>query len=103
MQSSYNRWWDGRTQWDKVSAVSRSFARTLWLHVPDIPTIPESRETVMRKEEVIRCVHTLAVALKHHLRGEREWHECYDLKQGVSHVPNVLYCFPIFKLFEIHS
>lgn len=90
MQSSYSRWWDGRTQWDRVSAVSRSFARTLWLHVPDIPITPESRETIMRKEEVIRCVHTLAVALKHHLRGEREWHECHDLKHGVDHVPNVL-------------
>ncbi|KAH9211421.1 Bestrophin/UPF0187 [Leptodontidium sp. 2 PMI_412] len=88
MQSSYSRWWDGRTQWDRVSAVSRSFARTLWLHVPDIPVTPESRETIMRKEQVIRCVHTLAVALKHHLRGEREWHECHDLKHGVDHVPN---------------
>jgi putative membrane protein len=90
MQSSYSRWWDGRTQWDKVSAVSRSFARTLWLHVPDNPTGSESREVLMSKEEVIRCVHTFAVALKHHLRGEREWHECHDLRDGVSYVPNVL-------------
>jgi putative membrane protein len=89
MQSSYNRWWDGRTQWDKLSAVSRSLARTLWFHVPDMPPGSESMGTVIRKEQVIRCVHTFAVALKHHLRGEREWQECHDLKHGISYLRNV--------------
>jgi len=90
MQSSYNRWWEGRTQWDKISAVSRSFARTLWLHAPGISTTTESPKTFgMEKVEVIRCLHTLAIALKHHLRGEREWEDCHDLRNGLDHVPNV--------------
>lgn len=88
MQSSYSRWWEGRIQWDKLSADSRSFARTVWLHVP-LPTPTENPYDIPDKVEVIRCVHTLAVALKHHLRGERDWSECSDLEQLLAHLPNV--------------
>jgi putative membrane protein len=99
MQSSYSRWWEGRIQWDKLSADSRSFARTIWLHVP----LPSAKETensneVPDKLEVISCVHTLAVALKHHLRGEREWSECADLEKLLSHLPNV--SLPTALLFQ---
>ncbi|CZR52888.1 uncharacterized protein PAC_02765 [Phialocephala subalpina] len=92
MQSSYSRWWEGRIQWDKLSADSRSFARTIWLHVP-LPSAepPGNPNDVPDKIEVIRCVHTLAVALKHHLRGEREWSECADLEQLLVHLPNYNY------------
>jgi len=91
MQSSYNRWWDGRIQWDKLSAVSRSFARTIWLHVP-IPDdkVPGTLQST-QKIEAMRCIHTFAVALKHHLRGERDWSECRDLKQLLLHIPNYNY------------
>ena len=41
------------------------------------------------KVEIIRCVHTLSVALKHHLRGERHWSECKDLDELVKELPNV--------------
>lgn len=85
MQSSYSRWWEGRIQWDKLSAVSRSIARTIWLHVPE----KEGKEGNINKIEAIRCINTLAVALKHHLRGERDWSECKDLKELVAHIPNV--------------
>ncbi|PMD29585.1 UPF0187-domain-containing protein [Hyaloscypha variabilis F] len=93
MQSSYNRWWDGRIQWDKLSANSRSFARTIWLHVPQPASLDEAVmiQDVARRIEVIRCVHTLAVALKHHLRGERDWSECRDLKKLCEHLPNYNY------------
>lgn len=87
MQSSYSRWWEGRIQWDKLSAVSRSFARTVWLHVPP-PSDPPNKESINRTD-TIRCIHTLAVALKHHLRGEREWSDCADLKHLLTHIPNV--------------
>jgi putative membrane protein len=49
----------------------------------------ENAKAMPDKAEVIRCVHTLAVALKHHLRGERDWSECTDLKQLLAHLPNV--------------
>lgn len=91
MQSSYNRWWEGREQWDKLSAGSRSFARTIWLHVPIPPGLDDDAiaKHVSEKTEAIRAICTLAVALKHHLRGERDWSECMDLKQLCSHLPNV--------------
>lgn len=94
MQSSYNRWWDGRIQWDKLSAVSRSFSRTIWLHVP-LPSDSSSANAkdIPNKVDVIRMVHTLAVALKHHLRDERDWSECSDLKQLLAHLPNVSFQF----------
>jgi len=90
MQSSYSRWWEGRIQWDKLSADSRSFARTIWLHVP-LPSVNpiENANDIPDKVEVIGCVHALAVALKHHLRGERDWGECSDLEQLLAHLPNV--------------
>lgn len=70
MQASYSRWWEGRTQWDHLSAVSRNFARTVWYHVPT--PLGEGEKD---KRAALRIVHALAVALKHHLRGEREWDE----------------------------
>jgi putative membrane protein len=90
MQSSYSRWWEGRIQWDKLSADSRSFARTIWLHVPLPKAEPtENGGDIPDKIEVIRCVHALAVSLKHHLRGERDWSECTDLEQLLAHLSNV--------------
>jgi predicted membrane chloride channel (bestrophin family) len=93
MQSSYSRWWEGREQWDKLSAACRSFSRTIWLHVPlPPPSCVEENDPHgqhFEKVDVIRCVCTYAVALKHHLRGEREWTECSDLKPLLAHLPNV--------------
>jgi hypothetical protein len=59
----------------------------------------ENSNEVPDKLEVISCVHTLAVALKHHLRGEREWSECTDLEKLFSHLPNV--SLPTALLFQI--
>jgi putative membrane protein len=89
MQSSYSRWWDGRIQWDKLSADSRSFARTIWLHVPDPLPGSVHNPNALDKVEIVRCIHTLGVALKHHLRGERHWSECKDLEGLVKELPNV--------------
>ncbi|TGZ82718.1 UPF0187-domain-containing protein [Ascodesmis nigricans] len=75
MTASYNRWWEGRTQWDHLSAVSRNIARTVWVH-----TVIEETE----KRRFIRTVIALQVALKHHLRGEREWERCNDLQALVE-------------------
>lgn len=86
MQSSYSRWWEGRTAWDRLSSFTRSYARTIWLHVPD--SAPDV-DMLKQKTSTIRCLHTLAVALKHHLRGERNWDECADLKALLFSVPNV--------------
>lgn len=94
MQSSYARWWEGRIQWDKLSAASRSFARTIWLHVPDDKNT-DAEPTA--KIAAIRCIHTLAIALKHHLRGERSWADCGDLKILLAHIPNVCVTFSLLN------
>ncbi len=44
---------------------------------------------MLNKFQVIRCVHALGVALKHHLRGERQWSECKDLEELVKELPDV--------------
>ncbi|KAI5778137.1 UPF0187 domain membrane protein [Geopyxis carbonaria] len=96
MQSSYARWWEGRTQWDKLSALSRSITRTIWLHVPDNP-VPGSlysspEDALHDKILAVRSVHILTVALKHHLRGERDWDtECTELKQLLALIPEYNY------------
>ena len=94
MQSSYARWWDGRVQWDKLSAVSRSCARTIWIHVPEPSgtyNVDNSTEFAQVKLSAVHCIHALAVALKHHLRGERDWGQCTDLKNLLHHIPNYNY------------
>ncbi|KAH7308353.1 hypothetical protein BKA65DRAFT_485698 [Rhexocercosporidium sp. MPI-PUGE-AT-0058] len=88
-------------QWDKLSADSRSFARTTWLHDP----LPSAKETensneVPDKLEVTSCVHILAAALKHHLREEREWSECTDLEKLLSHLPNLSSIVESYRLMS---
>jgi putative membrane protein len=87
MQSSYNRWWEGRTQWDKLSAVSRSCARTIWIHVPE----SDIDHTKSVKVSAINCIHTFAIALKHHLRGVRDWDSCVDLRELLKDIPGYSY------------
>jgi len=91
MQASYSRWWEGRVQWDKLSALARSFARTVWIHVPSATRSPEENKLPQEEMSAIRCVHTLAVALKHHLRGERDWSECPELRLQLEHIPDYNY------------
>ena len=102
MQASYNRWWEGRGEWDRLSAVSRNMARTVWLHVPPpratennmLGVSPEfaALKALDDKRSLMRCIHALAVALKHHLRGERDWEdpelaEFRELVDGIGEYP----------------
>lgn len=90
MSSAYARWWEGRTEWDKISALSRNIARTIWLHVPEqkaSSTVgPSDADT---KEHAITLLHAFAVALKHHLRGQRDWDKLDELKKLLSSLPHV--------------
>ncbi len=89
MQASYNRWWDGRIQWDRLSTLSRSFARTVWIHIPEPVDIDAEEEVSQGKRLAIQCPHMLAVALKHHLRDERDWGSCTQLRDLLSYLPDV--------------
>lgn len=88
MSSAYARWWEGRTEWDKISALSRNIARTIWLHVPEQkPT--EGPSDTDAKQHAITLLHAFAVALKHHLRGQRDWDSLDELKRLLTHLPHV--------------
>lgn len=89
MQASYSRWWDGRIQWDRLSALSRSFARTIWIHIPDTTDDPDEESSLQGKRLAIQCSHMLAVALKHHLRDERDWDSCTELRDLLTYLPDV--------------
>lgn len=90
MSSAYSRWWEGRTEWDKISALTRNIARTIWLHVPEQKTDPDAHKSdVETKKYVITLLHAFAVALKHHLRGQRNWDELHELRKLLTHLPHV--------------
>lgn len=104
MTASYNRWWEGRMQWDHLSAVSRSMARTVWLHVPPsaveeltVAGIMNEGQGIRDKRAVIMVIRGLALALKHHLRGEREWDdpEVLGFKELVDGIGEVRLFLPL--------
>ena len=96
MQASYNRWWDGRIQWDRLSTLSRSFARTIWIHVPEPAVVVGEEESSLHgKRLAIQCPHMLAVALKHHLRDERDWDSCIQLRDLLANLPDVSELFDV--------
>ncbi|KAL2063627.1 hypothetical protein VTL71DRAFT_5432 [Oculimacula yallundae] len=92
MHASYNRWCDGRIQWERLSTLSRSFARTVWIHIPGTaePTIDEG-DLREGQQLAIQCSHMLALALKHHLRDERDWDTCAQLKNLLKFLPDYPY------------
>ncbi|KAI5838517.1 Bestrophin, RFP-TM, chloride channel-domain-containing protein [Morchella snyderi] len=91
MTSAYSRWWEGRTEWDKISALTRNIARTIWLHIPTLKTPadhdPSAKSDLEVKKEAIELLHAFAVALKYHLRGERDWEQLGELKELLKGLP----------------
>ena len=60
------------------------------MHVPlPSPISPVYQEQLHDKKIAIRCIHILAVALKHHLRGERHWADCTELNDLLEILPDV--------------
>ncbi|OJA20693.1 hypothetical protein AZE42_06036 [Rhizopogon vesiculosus] len=83
--SSFERYNEGRRLWSQIVLGSRTFARVVWVHVPDsaYPNEPpaagqtddEKKEenkakTLIEKKSVINLLEAFAVAVKHYLRGE---------------------------------
>ncbi|KAH7890240.1 Bestrophin, RFP-TM, chloride channel-domain-containing protein [Phlebopus sp. FC_14] len=77
--SSFERYNEGRRLWSQIVLGSRTFARTIWFHVPDntMPSalegisVDESRaRTLIEKKTIINLLEAYAVAVKHYLRGE---------------------------------
>ncbi|KAJ3933930.1 MAG: Bestrophin, RFP-TM, chloride channel-domain-containing protein [Lentinula lateritia] len=74
--SSFERYNEGRRLWSQIVLASRTFARTVWFHIPDPPaTTSESAEVLkaramIEKKTVINLIEAFGVAVKHYLRGE---------------------------------
>ncbi|KAF8601085.1 UPF0187-domain-containing protein [Ceratobasidium sp. AG-I] len=75
--SAFERYNEGRRLWSCVIHGSRTFARTIWFHVPDTPItvktgeiVEEQTRNITEKRTAINLVEAFSVAVKHYLRGE---------------------------------
>ncbi|KAF8730060.1 hypothetical protein AX14_005754 [Amanita brunnescens Koide BX004] len=90
--SSYERYNEGRRLWSQIILASRTFARTVWFHVPNpSPAENDTAEkvkmrSVVEKKTVINLLEAFAVSVKHYLRGEDGIHY-QDLYYIVKFLP----------------
>ncbi|KAG1835830.1 Bestrophin, RFP-TM, chloride channel-domain-containing protein [Suillus subalutaceus] len=78
--SSFERYNEGRRLWSQIVLGSRTFARTVWLHIPDNAypidqALTDQQEeykakTLIEKKSAVNLLEAFAVAVKHYLRGE---------------------------------
>ncbi|KDQ53931.1 hypothetical protein JAAARDRAFT_38904 [Jaapia argillacea MUCL 33604] len=76
--SSFERYNEGRRLWSQIVLGSRTFARTVWFHVPESQAIGGPGETdaekkarvLIEKKTVVNLLEAYAISVKHYLRGE---------------------------------
>ncbi|KAI1798289.1 Bestrophin, RFP-TM, chloride channel-domain-containing protein [Ganoderma leucocontextum] len=77
--ASFERYNEGRRLWSQIILGSRTLARTIWFHVPEMmpaakddPSTLEQRRArvLIEKKTVINLIEAFGVAVKHYLRGE---------------------------------
>ncbi|KAI0777620.1 UPF0187-domain-containing protein [Trametes elegans] len=77
--ASFERYNEGRRLWSQIILGSRTLARTIWFHVPEVmpaskddPSTIEQRKArvLIEKKTVINLIEAFAVSVKHYLRGE---------------------------------
>ncbi|KAK7457089.1 hypothetical protein VKT23_010390 [Stygiomarasmius scandens] len=74
--SSFERYNEGRRLWSQLILATRTFARTVWFHIPDPPASETESADVLKaramieKKTVINLLEAFSVAVKHYLRGE---------------------------------
>ncbi|THU99024.1 UPF0187-domain-containing protein [Dendrothele bispora CBS 962.96] len=72
--SSFERYNEGRRLWSQIIFATRTFARTVWFHIPESAAaaaaeVSKARATI-EKKTVINLLEAFSVAVKHYLRGE---------------------------------
>ncbi|KAJ7803154.1 Bestrophin, RFP-TM, chloride channel-domain-containing protein, partial [Mycena olivaceomarginata] len=76
--SSFERYNEGRRLWSQIILASRTFARIVWFHVPDLPATKEmDAETLtargmVEKKTVINLLEAYGVAVKHYCAARTE-------------------------------
>ncbi|KAJ7202053.1 UPF0187-domain-containing protein [Mycena pura] len=74
--SSFERYNEGRRLWSQIILASRTFARSVWFHVPDLPGSAKYDAETLRsrglveKKTIVNLIEAFGVAVKHYLRGE---------------------------------
>ncbi|KAF7297823.1 hypothetical protein MKEN_01406100 [Mycena kentingensis (nom. inval.)] len=71
--SSFERYNEGRRLWSQIILASRTFARTVWFHVPDQPGDDAEKmkaRGMVEKKTMVNLIEAFGVAVKHYLRGE---------------------------------
>ncbi|KAJ4473986.1 UPF0187-domain-containing protein [Lentinula edodes] len=69
--SSFERYNEGRRLWSQIVLASRTFARTVWFHIPATESAEVLKAKAMiEKKTVINLIEAFGVAVKHYLRGE---------------------------------
>ncbi|KAJ7457185.1 Bestrophin, RFP-TM, chloride channel-domain-containing protein [Mycena galericulata] len=74
--SSFERYNEGRRLWSQIILASRTFARTVWFHVPDRPPTDKwdaetlKARSMVERKTMINLLEAFGVATKHYLRGE---------------------------------
>ncbi|KAG2130681.1 Bestrophin, RFP-TM, chloride channel-domain-containing protein [Suillus clintonianus] len=95
--SSFERYNEGRRLWSQIVLGSRTFARTVWLHIPE-NAYPASQaltdeenkaRTLIEKTSVVNLLEAFAVAVKHYLRGEDGiyYEDLYHLVKFLPTIP----------------
>ncbi|KAH7333731.1 Bestrophin, RFP-TM, chloride channel-domain-containing protein [Rhizoctonia solani] len=94
--SAFERYNEGRRLWSTIILASRTFARTVWFHVPDCPPTVEGEpkpdpriarpRMLIQKRTTINLIEAFSIAVKHYLRGE-DGIEYEDLYRLVKFLP----------------
>ncbi|KIM90417.1 hypothetical protein PILCRDRAFT_766254 [Piloderma croceum F 1598] len=90
--SSFERYNEGRRLWSQIMLANRTFACTVWFHIPETnPTGPEDLDenksrVLVEKKTAINLLEAFSVAIKHYLRGEEGIHYV-DLYHLVKFLP----------------
>lgn len=68
--SSFERYNEGRRLWSQIIYACRTFARTVWFHIPEPTNDKELCRSMIEKKTVINLLEAYSVSVKHYLRGE---------------------------------
>ncbi|KAL0058351.1 hypothetical protein AAF712_014970 [Marasmius tenuissimus] len=66
--SSFERYNEGRSLWSQIMFATRTFARTVWFHIPERDG--DLARAMIEKKTMINLLEAFSVAVKHYLRGE---------------------------------
>ena len=101
MNTSYDRWWEGRRAWGTLINVSRSFALQLNSLIP--------RKDLIRRRYFTKHIYNFCLSLTWHLRDMYEGAEYVGTKEEIQkirsrkHHPNICASFLFDEIERMHQ